>query len=69
MGPSIDLATRSGQFFLFFVFSGPHLHHMDVPGLGVESQLLAYTMPEQPRIQVASTTYAAAWCDARCLTH
>ena len=32
-------------FVLFFVFLGPHPQHMDVPRLGVESelQLLAYT--------------------------
>ena len=32
-------------YFIFFVFLGPHLWHMEVPGLGVESelQLLAYT--------------------------
>ena len=31
-------------FHLFFVFLGPHLQHMEVPGLGVELelQLLAY---------------------------
>ena len=32
--------------FFFFVFLQPHLLHMEVPGLGVESelQLLAYTI-------------------------
>jgi len=32
-------------FFFFLVFLGPHLWHMEVPRLGVESelQLLAYT--------------------------
>ena len=32
-------------FVLFFSFLGPHLWHMDIPRLGVESelQLLAYT--------------------------
>ena len=31
--------------FVFFIFSGPHLWHMEVPRLGVESelQLLVYT--------------------------
>ena len=31
--------------FIFFVFLGPHLRHMEVPGLGVQSelQLPAYT--------------------------
>ena len=26
-------------FFFFFVFLGPHLWHMEVPRLGVESEL------------------------------
>ena len=30
-------------FFFFFGFVGPHLWHMEVPRLGVESQLPAYT--------------------------
>ena len=32
-------------FILFFCFLGPHMRHMEVPGLGAESelQLLAYT--------------------------
>ena len=32
-------------FYLFFVFLGPHLQQMEVPRLGIESelQLLAYT--------------------------
>ena len=31
--------------YLFFVFFGPHLQHMEIPRLGVKSelQLLAYT--------------------------
>ena len=37
--------SLSLSFFLFFVFSGPHLWHMEVPRLGVklELQLLALT--------------------------
>ena len=27
-------------FFFFLFFLGPHLHHMDVPRLGVDSELL-----------------------------
>ena len=36
---------RSFSFLLFFVLLGLHLRHMEVPKLGVESelQLLAYT--------------------------
>ena len=26
-------------FFFFFFFSQPHLYHMEVPGLGVKSEL------------------------------
>ena len=35
----------SSQLFLFFIFIGLHLQHMEVPRLGVESelQLLTYT--------------------------
>ena len=35
----------SNLFFYFFVFLGPHLWHMEVPRLGVESELWspAYT--------------------------
>ena len=42
-----DISPGSVFFLLFcFVFLGPHLHHMDVPRLGVESklQLPAYAM-------------------------
>ena len=40
--------------FLSFVFLGPHLRHMEVPRLGVESelQLLAYTTARsEPSLQ------------------
>ena len=35
---------RTGFFFFFFCFLGPHLQPMEVPSLGVESKLqwLAY---------------------------
>ena len=38
-------ALKLSQLFLFFVFLGPHLQHMEVPKLGVQSELqpLAYT--------------------------
>ena len=43
---------------LLFCFLGPHVQHMEVPRLGVESelQLPAYTMAQQRRIQAASVT-------------
>ena len=34
---TVDRARES--FFFFFFFLGPHLQHMDVPRLGVESEL------------------------------
>ena len=36
-----------GTFFFFFFFLGPHLWHMEVPKLGVKSevQLLVYPQP------------------------
>ena len=30
-------------FYFIFVFLGPHLYHMEVPRLGVQLELLAYT--------------------------
>ena len=54
-------------FFSFFSFSflGPHLQHMEVPGLGVElkSQLGLTPQLQQYRIQAASETDAAAMPD------
>ena len=46
----------------FFVFLGPHLQHMEVPGLGVESRLQVRPTPQlrQHQIQATSVTYAAA---------
>ena len=53
----------SNMIFLYF-FSGPHPHHMEVPRLGVESelQLPAYTT-------ATSATYTTAHGNTGSLTH
>ena len=58
------------NIFLFFIL-GLHLWHIDVPRLGVKSELQMRPMPQsrQPRIQAASAVYAAACGNARSLTH
>ena len=50
------LQISSSHPWLVFFFLGPHLWLMDVPRLGVKSelQLLAYTTPRQCWIQAAS---------------
>ena len=50
------------KFSFLFFFLGPYLRHIEVPRLGVESelQLLAYATATQRRIQAASTTYTMA---------
>ena len=57
--------------FVFLPFLGPLLRHMEVPRLGVESelQLPAYTAPQQRRIRASSATYTTAHGNARSLTH
>ena len=60
-------------FFLsfFIIFLWPHLRHMEVPGIGVQSelQLLGYTtstaMPDPSRV----CDYTTAHGNARSLTH
>ena len=53
------------------LFLGPHLQHMEVPGLGIESelQLQAMPQPQQHRVSTTSATYAAACSNALSLTH
>ena len=46
--------------FCFFFFLGPHLRHMEVPWLGVESELQPTSQPQQHQIHATSMTYAAA---------
>ena len=54
--------------FFFFCFLGPHLQHMEVPRLGVESelQLLAFTTTQDPS---GTATYTTAHGNAGSLTH
>ena len=42
---SFGIASAEGTLFIYFCFLGPHLQHMDIPGLGVElgMQLPTYT--------------------------
>ena len=57
--------------FSFFCFLGPNLRHMEVPRLGVKSelQLPATPQPQQLRIQVTSATYITAYSNTRSLIH
>ena len=62
---------RLGKDFespFFFCFLGPHLQHMEVPRLGVESelQLLAFTTTQDPS---GTATYTTAHGNAGSLTH
>ena len=53
----------SDFFLFFFCFLGPHPWHMEVPRLGVESELSCQPLPQPQRIR------AAAHSNARSLTH
>ena len=63
----------SAQSFLpFFFFQWLHLQHMEVPRLGVESELqlqLSTSQPQQCAIRASSETYTAAHGNAGSLTH
>ena len=52
-------------------FLGLHSWHMEVPRLGVESQLQLHAspQPQQLGIQAMSATYTTAQGNARSLTH
>ena len=55
---------------LFFVFLGMHLHHMEVPRLGVQLELqLPANVTAITKIQAMSATYTTAPSNARSLTH
>ena len=59
-------------FVLFcFCFSGPHPQHMEVPRLGVKSelQLLAYTTVTAMRDRASSANYTTAPSNIGSLTH
>ena len=57
--------ARCYIFFVFiFVFLGPHLHHREVPRLGVESQLqlLAYaTATAMPDLSLVYNLHHSSW--------
>ena len=66
------VGTNNHFFFFFgFFFLVPHLQHMEVPRLGVESelQLLAEPQPQQLGIQAASINYTTAHGNIRSLTY
>ena len=58
-------------FFFFLVFLGPHLRHMEVPRLGVESelQLPASPQPQQRQTWASPATYPTACSNAGSLTY
>ena len=68
------ILQKNYYFFIFslFVFLGLHPWHMQVPRLGVKSelQLLAPTpQPQEHQIQATSATYTTAHGNAGSLTH
>ena len=58
-------------FFFFLVFLGPHSWHMEVPRLGVKSelQLPTYAAATAMLIQAMSKTYITVHGNARSLSH
>ena len=59
------------MYLCIFVFLGPHPRHMEVPRLGVESelQLLAHVTAQQRQIRAISVTYTAAHGNAGSFLH
>ena len=59
------------SIFFFFGFLGPHPRHMEVPRLGVESelQLLVYTTTTATEIRAASETYTTVHGNTGSLTY
>ena len=57
--------------YLFIFLLGLHLWHMEVPSLGVESELQLRPMPQlqQQRAQVTSVTYTEAYSNVGSLTY
>ena len=56
-------------FFFFFCLFGPHLWHIEVPRLGVESELQLRLTPRPQYHQIWATfvTYAAAYSNTKSL--
>ena len=59
------------RYLFIFVFWGLHVQHMEVPRLGVESELLpsAYTTATATPVWAPSVTYTTAHGNTRSLTH
>ena len=55
--------------FFFFGFLGPHPQHMEVPRLGVESELQLQTYATATTKPATSVTYTTAHGNTRSLTH
>ena len=65
---SFSFAVLISLLFCFFVW--PHLQHMDVPGLGVESELQLRPMPQPMPLGLSRLRdYTAAYGNTRSLTH
>ena len=62
-----SLKNNHKVFFIFFFFLGPHLQHMELPGLGVESelQLLAFAtataMPDRSCVCYLQCSSGQRW--------
>ena len=56
------------SIYFIYLFLGPHPGHMEVPRLGVKSELYDATTTTRPD-QDASVTYIAAYSNAWSLTH
>ena len=67
--PAQGLALRRPLIFFFFFFLGSCRWHMEVPRLGVKSELQLWTLPQpwQHWIQATYVTYAC--CNTRSLIH
>ena len=66
-------AITKDILFYFIVFLGlHHLRHMEVPRLGIESELYSWQptpQPQQGQIWAVSATYTAAHSNTQSLTH
>ena len=62
---------RLSHWIVVFVFIllGPHLQHMEIPRLGVKSELQPTPQPQQRQIRATSATSAAAHDNAGSLSH
>ena len=69
-GP-LQVHQETDSFSSFFVFLGPHLRHMEVPKLGVQSSCGCWPtpQPQQHQIRDASVIYTTAQGNAGSLTH